>query len=143
MFLRTIKRATFGAFIAGALLGCGSDQSRTAIVRGKLTYKGKPVPSGTINFIPASGPAAAGEIQADGTYTLTTYKAGDGAVTGKHAVVIVAMQDMSNRLPEDRSPLPAPIVPIKYTSIATSDLRAVVEDKENTIDFDLSDEKPK
>ena len=141
MFLQMLNRAAFAALFIGAFIGCGRDQSRTAIVRGKITYQGKPVPSGTISFIPTAGPTATGEIQPDGTYTLTTYKTGDGAVTGKHSVVVVAMQDMSSRLPEDRSPMPEPIVPLKYTSIATTDLRAVVEDKENTIDFDLSDKK--
>jgi hypothetical protein len=60
-------------------------------------------------------------------------------VIGKHQVVVVAMQDMASRLPEERSPLPPPIVPVKYTSPATSDLEVQVEDKENTIDLDLKD----
>jgi hypothetical protein len=55
--------------------------------------------------------------------------------------VIVAMMDMGNALPEQRTPLPPPIVPVKYTSPATSDLTATVEDKENTINFDLVDGK--
>jgi hypothetical protein len=126
-----------------ALAGCGSDRLKTAVVRGTVTYRGKPVPNGTISFIPASGPSAAGEIQPDGSYTLTTYRKGDGAVLGRHTVVIVAMQDMSNRLPEQRNPLPPPIVPEQYTHQATSDLRAEVKDEENTINFSLREEKKK
>jgi hypothetical protein len=123
--------------------GCGSDQLKTAVVRGTVTYNGKPVPNGTISFVPVSGPNATGEIQPDGTYTLTTYRKGDGAVLGQHTVVIVAMEDTSKRLPEERNPLPPPIVPLKYTSLATSDLRADVKDQENTINFTLEDEKKK
>ena len=119
--------------------GCGPRGEATAIVRGKIIYKGKGVPNGTINFIPAKGPSATGEIQPDGSYSLTTYKSGDGAVLGRHKVFVVAMQDMGNALPESRTPLPPPIVPIKYTSLATSDLTADVERKENTINFDLKD----
>ncbi len=49
------------------------------------------------------------------------------------------MQDQENLLPEQRSPLPAPTVPIKYTSLATTDLTAEVEKgKENVIDFKLT-----
>ena len=125
------------------LAGCGSDQLKTAVVRGTVTYNGKPVPNGTISFVPVSGPNATGEIQPDGTYTLTTYRKGDGAVLGQHTVVIVAMEDTSKRLPEERNPLPPPIVPLKYTSLATSDLRADVKDQENTINFTLEDEKKK
>jgi hypothetical protein len=143
MFVKTFH-ALARVALAGAvcvLAGCGSDQLKTAVVRGTVTYNGKAVPNGTISFIPASGPNATGEIQPDGSYTLTTYRQGDGAVLGKHTVVIVAMEDMSNRLPEQRNPLPPSIIPDKYTSQATSDLRAEVKDQVNTIDFALKDDK--
>jgi hypothetical protein len=126
--------------------GCGSSSQGLALVKGKVTYKGKPVPNGTINFLPTNGnkPSASGEIQSDGSYSLKTFvsnRPSDGAVVGQHKVVIVAMVDMASRLPEERIPLPPPIVPVKYTSPATSDLTAEVENKENMIDFDLKDEK--
>jgi hypothetical protein len=106
-----------------------------------VTYKGKPVPNGTVLFVPDAGPQATGEIGPDGSYTLTTFRPGDGAVPGTYKVVVVAMQDTSNRLPEDRNPLPPPIVPDRYSSIATTDLTAQVKDGENTIDFPLTDPK--
>ncbi len=122
-------------------VGCGSDRPKTAVVRGKVTYRGKAVPNGTISFVPASGPTATGEIGPDGSYTLTTFRKGDGAVLGAHRVVITAMQDSSTRLPEERNPLPPPIVPLKYTSIATTDLKVEVKDQENVHDFPLTDDK--
>jgi hypothetical protein len=125
------------------LVGCGSNRMKTAVVRDTLTYNGKPVPNGTISFIPESGPTATGEIGSDGSYRLTTYRKGDGAVLGKHKVIVVAMEDMSGKLPEARNPLPPPIVPVKYTSLATTDLRAEVKDQDNTIDFNLEDDKKK
>jgi hypothetical protein len=132
--------------IAASLLvaGCSGGADGLAIVKGKVTYNGKPVPNGTVNFIPTGGaiPSATGEIQPDGSYSLQTFlgsRPSEGAVIGKHQVVVVAMQDMASRLPEERSPLPPPIVPVKYTSPATSDLEVQVEDKENTIDLDLKD----
>jgi hypothetical protein len=48
---------------------------------------------------------------------------------------------MSTRLPEARNPLPPPIVPEKYTSLATTDLRREVKEGENSFNFDLVDEK--
>jgi len=124
--------------------GCGGSGHGLAVVKGKVTYKGKPVPNGTINFLPTDGnkPSATGEIQSDGSYSLKTFvsnRPSDGAVIGQHKVVIVAMVDQASRLPEERSPLPPPIVPVKYTSPATSDLTAQVENKANVIDFDLKD----
>jgi hypothetical protein len=124
-----------------AAAGCGTDHPKTAVVRGTVTYRGKPVPYGNVNFIPASGPPATGTIGPDGSYTLTTYRKGDGAVLGPHKVVIVAIENMGDRLPEDRTPLPPPIIPDRYTSIATSDLRAEVKAGENTVNFDLKDAK--
>jgi hypothetical protein len=125
-------------------MGCGSGGDGLAVVKGTISYKGKPVPNGTVNFLPDDGnkPSATGEIQPDGSFSLQTFlgsRPSPGAVIGKHKVVIVAMQDMASRLPEERIPLPPPIVPIKYTSPATSDLTAQVENKENTINFDLRD----
>lgn len=64
----------------------------TASVSGTVTKDGKPVSGGTITFAPkgeegkASGKPATGEVQSDGTYTLTTYDDGDGAVIGTHEV---------------------------------------------------------
>ena len=129
------------AIVLVASAGCGSGKKKTCIVRGKVTYDGKVVPNGTITFFPTEGPSASGEIQPDGSYTLTTYVAGDGAVEGAYTVVIVAMRDESGRLPEERNPLPPPIVPNKYTSAATSDLRAEVKAGENTLNFHLEKEK--
>lgn len=141
--VRRIQTCAAWTVLALVFVGCGGNQHRTAKVNGKVTYKGKPVPNGTVTFIPeAGGPSATGEIQSDGTFSMTTYSSGDGAVLGKHKVVIAAMQDMGDRLPEDRNPLPPPIVPTKYTSPATTDLTTEVKDGENTPVFDLIDEKP-
>jgi hypothetical protein len=126
--------------------GCGRGASGLAIVKGKVTYKGKPVPNGTVNFNPVDGnkPSASGKIQPDGSYTLETFlgsRPSPGAVIGQHTVVIVAMQDQEGILPEQRAALPPPIIPAKYTHPNTTDLKAEVETKENTIDFDLKDDK--
>ncbi len=140
MFARPTRRAA-AALAALALIGCGGGGPRLGAVRGTVTYKDKPVPNGTVLFVPANGPTATGKINPDGTYTLTTYKAGDGAVLGRHMVVVAAMESMHGRLPEDRNPLPPSIVPDKYTSIGTTDLTAEVKEGENVIDFRLQDPK--
>jgi hypothetical protein len=120
--------------------GCGSKQLKTAVVRGNVTYQGKAVSKGTIMFMPASGPTASGELQADGSYALTTYQSGDGAVPGDYTVVIMSIGERSG-LPEDRNPLAPALVPDRFTSVATSPLRAEVKDEENTIHFNLDDHR--
>lgn len=134
------KFAPVALLIAG-LIGCGDGGPKTAPVHGRITYKGKPVPNGSIVFIPKSGPPASADIDSEGKYALKTFKPGDGAVLGTHEVMITALQDMKGRLPEDRTPLPPPIVPSRYGSTSTSGLTAEVKDEDNTVNFELTDEK--
>jgi hypothetical protein len=116
------------------LAGCAGEDAGMVSVKGKVTYKGKGLPSGTINFVPDTARSSYAELQPDGTYEMKAFP-------GTHKVFIIAQEDMSNRLPEDRSPTPASIVPNKYTAQATTDLEAVVEEgKDNTFNFDLKDE---
>ena len=138
--VRTALLSTSLTVILMSLLGCSNNQRETAIVRGTVTVDGKPVPNGTVTFIPeVSGPPATGEINPMGQYTLTTYQAGDGAVPGRYKIMVMALQDNNDRLPEDRSPLPAPIVPQKYLSTSTSGLTGTVEPGiENVIDLPLA-----
>lgn len=120
------------------LPGCGSSGLPTAPVRGKITYEGKPVPNGSVVSLPEGDkPSATGDIKPDGSYELTTYSSGDGAVLGKHTLMVIAVEDHSGRLPEERSATPALIIPKKYTSFPTSGLSIDVKAGENSFDFEL------
>ena len=138
------SRVVAACWLAAAILlvGCSSGRLKTAPVQGTITYNGKPVPQGSIMFQPVDGPAATANIN-NGSYSLKTYRDGDGAVLGKHKVTIVSLEDQSGRLPEDRNPLPPPIVPLKYSFPDKSGLTAEVKDERNTIDFTLVEEKGK
>lgn len=84
--------------LLAGLCGCsgGAKQAATGKVSGKVTYEGKPVEAGSITFTPVTTGASAetgvaakpagGSIQSDGSYTLTTYVDGDGAIVGRHTV---------------------------------------------------------
>jgi hypothetical protein len=119
-----------------AVLGLPACSSgpRTYPVKGRITYKDKPVPTGTVQFMPLNaGPVATGEINQDGTYTLTTLKR-DGACAGQYKVVILAFPARENQSPYDAF---APIIPPKYSSLAFTDLKATVEERDNVCDFVL------
>ena len=125
-------------------VGCsgsgGEDRQATAKVHGKVTFNGEPLPTGRIHFVPTGGgPTASGEIGEDGTYRLSTYGNGDGAVVGSHKVMISAERDMSNVLPEDPEASQEPsLIPVKYNSEQSSGLTADVTEGGNEIDFDLT-----
>jgi hypothetical protein len=120
------------------LIGCGPSGPKTAPVKGTITYKGAPVPQGTIMFQPDSGPAATAEIN-NGAYVLKTFRDGDGAVLGNHKVTVISLANQKELLPEERKPLPPPMVPLDYSFPDKSGLTAVVEDKVNIFNFDLKD----
>jgi hypothetical protein len=93
--------------------GCGSGNFKTAKVTGKITVGGKLVTGGDVMFMPLgknengqSGKAARGQIRADGTYSLTTYDAFDGAVIGKHQVTLYnpGIQTVDDPYADDDAP---------------------------------------
>jgi hypothetical protein len=140
-FVRFMKLLALVFVIAGMASGCSKKSGlETAPVSGKVTYRGKAVPTGTVMFVPGEGPAATGEIGSDGSYKLMTYAAGDGAVIGTHKVTITALQGMGDVLPEQRNATPPPLVPAKYLNGETSGLVAEVKPKtKNEVNFDLKD----
>ncbi len=128
--------------IAGmATLGCGSADNM-APVKGVVTVGGEPVPSGTIQFIPASGGRpATGQIGSDGSYALSTKTPGDGVPPGEYKVIIEAKQT-SGGGGGDISVPSGPVkvtwlAPQKYSTVASSDLTATVESGTNEINFPL------
>ena len=156
MTTRTRCLLLTGALLAMLLTGCGGGP-RLGKVSGRVTFNGKPVPTGTIMFYPDAGPAAVGAIGPDGAYSLTTIKQGDGAVVGSHRVSIQATtvgpgsladpksfeeeMDLAQRKdPKAKVLVPGKvewIVPEKYSRPETTDLTATVQPGANTIDFVL------
>lgn len=97
------RRTLIALFCFGGILvlaGCGgsSDNLATASVSGKVSRMGQPVSGGSVTFNPQraadskgpSGKPAAGPVQADGSFELSTYGSGDGAIIGKHQVIYTA-----------------------------------------------------
>mgnify|MGYP003344620437 CR=1 FL=1 len=136
-----------------AALGCGS--RGMGKVQGKVTIGGEAVTSGTIMFYPAEGPGATGAIGADGSYSLSTHKLGDGAVVGTHKVAIhstsvgpgsmeapKSLDDELRGSPSASAKVLVPgkvtwLVPEKYSTVEQSGLTATVKAGPNTIDFDI------
>lgn len=81
---------------AALFMGCSSSDEPVGYVKGRVTHKGQPVTSGSVTFSPIgatakeprAGKAAAGTLDANGEFELSTFDIGDGAVTGRHHVVL-------------------------------------------------------
>lgn len=95
-WLRFWKERRFASVVVGLIvmsLGCGESHPPTYLVRGTVRFRsGEPVRTGRIetkSSIPSA--QARGEIAEDGSFTLTTFTPGDGAVAGTHQLVISQM----------------------------------------------------
>ncbi len=127
--------------------GCGPRRPRTAPVRGTVTFAGQPVTEGRIFFHPEEGRSAIGRLGPDGTFELTTFKTGDGAVPGRYRVVVEATRTTGGYQPQSFEEelsgvgnVPGEVewlVPKRYAQLETTPLSAEVGPGRNTIDFDL------
>ncbi|AMV18624.1 hypothetical protein VT03_12075 [Planctomyces sp. SH-PL14] len=135
----------------GGLAGCGGNSNRpkTAEVKGVVTFEGKPLPSGSLLFVPTGGgPSAQGNIRDDGSYELGTFTDDDGAVLGSFKVMITAYSQPTGGvgLPEDAANGNAAsiaLIPEIYGDLENSGLTATVTESPNTINFDLVKQTPK
>jgi hypothetical protein len=103
-------------------------------------------------FTPAEGSQgdaqriATGQLESDGSFTLTTFDTGDGAVLGPHIVTIESRGDMEAikkmNLKKDgviAYKLPKPAIPEKYTKTQGSPLKQTVVAGSNTFTIELKD----
>lgn len=125
-------------------VGCNGSlpsSSDTIPVHGKVFYRGRPLPTGTVVFTPdtdrgTNGELATGEIQPDGSFQLKT-KAIAGTVVGWHRVTILAVEMMA---PSPGQPLgePRAILPPRYSDPRLSGLLCEVKaGRDNVINFNL------
>ncbi len=141
MRLDWTRAAALAATFLVTAWGCGSpsEHPETVPVQGKVSYKGAPVPKGTISFQSDGGEVAIGEIQPDGTYKLSTFAEEDGAVPGHAKVSVVANTGDPNMMPGSSPGYTPPkdLVPKKYNKPETSGLEANVTKGGPPVDFDL------
>jgi hypothetical protein len=134
-----------------SVVGCGGGPKRppTYGVRGVITLDGKPLVDAIVTFRPQSNQRPAnGRTDSSGTYTLSTFSSGDGAMAGAFAVAITkynapsvvaaATEEDGYVPPAGQLPTPKNVLDKKYADITTSGLTAtVLTDAENVIDFAL------
>ena len=129
-------------------------------VSGTVKYNGNPLEKGEISFVTEdmSKNFGATGIISKGSYSLSMGSEGDGAQAGKYKVTISAKEDYSEKAQADfqketgsTSPkvlgnfvakaaaAAKSLIPAGYGDARTTTLKADVEAKSNTLNFDLSD----
>jgi hypothetical protein len=135
--------------------GCSDDGfGKRHPVSGTVTYKGQPLATGSINFVPEdpAGQPASGSI-VNGKYNLTTHTPDDGALPGNYKVMVSSFDmakvqeeankagGVQNAMPDQTAVAQAQksLIPEKFGSFEGSGLKATVKAGANTIDFPLAD----
>lgn len=120
------------------VVGCGGSPY-DSVVSGTVSLDGVPIGPGIVQFVPVgrSRNPATGAIQVDGGYVLKTSNA-LGLQPGQYDVT-VAIYDQPELDPGERAaPGSAPLrIPVKYSSLETTDLEYTVDSGNNEIDISL------
>jgi hypothetical protein len=79
-----------------AVIGCGDGRPAREQVSGQVLIDGKPLGYGFIRFVPKGGRPAGGQLDEQGRFTLSSYGANDGIITGVHRVEVDASEQISS-----------------------------------------------
>lgn len=119
----------------GTLVGCGGDIHRVQL-SGEVTYKGQPVETGQIRFVPVSGndaPLTIAKI-ANGRYD-TGKK--DGAAVGSYKVMILAFNPNDPIPTGPGSPARRQLLPANYNTQSELTISIKPEEDNKIADFEL------
>ena len=133
--MRRMPRNLWLVLILAGAAGCNSGP-KLYPVRGKVVYgDGSPMKGGAVMFELVDNPLhvmSQGTIDNDtGEFTLTTYKPGDGALTGRYRVIIRGRR--SNPKSEVVDPVTIGQIHPRFQDFATSGLEFTVEPKDNEL----------
>lgn len=132
------------------LMGCepANQNPPTSPVTGKVTYQGEAVEGATIQLVPSdpAGKGANAISEADGTFALSTFEPGDGAMAGKYKVTVRKLVSVEQGVQKDGEHVGEPafvnkdMLPKKYRSLGSTPLEfEVTATGENTFDIDIAD----
>ncbi len=102
------------------LIGCSDGGVKLVPVSGQILIDGKPLPKARIQVLVKGSRPAMAESDAEGRFSLMTFKPGDGVATGTHQVLVAAVQN-------PKPGLQTLHCPEKYMDPATSDLKLAVD----------------
>jgi hemoglobin len=99
-----------------AIVEAKKPEGGKASVSGKVTFKGKPLPDGTVTFVPDKGPVVTAAIAEDGSYTAKD------VAPGSYTLAVTSMKVA---------------LPAKYSGPETSPLKVEVKDGKQNFDVAL------
>jgi hypothetical protein len=137
---RCVSRTLLCCSIAVAVLaGCGGDKGpERVVVTGTVTYNGKPIPTGTVQFTPVQTslvPAAGADIT-DGKYRADIH---GGVPVGTHNIAIEAYRPVKGPRGSAHENGLQQYIPRKYNADSRMQITIAPGSREIAKNFDLTD----
>jgi hypothetical protein len=118
------------ALAAGAMLtGCQAEV-HTVPVEGQVLIDGKPLTTGFVRFVSASGNTATGQLDSAGKFQLTTFHEKDGVVPGQQSVEVIAIEAQGSTTKH--------LIPKKYATAETSGITLPIEKATRDVKIELT-----
>ena len=141
---KSLSRAGRAVLLASGMLiaatGCSKAPYDLASVRGMVTLDGQPLSEGKVMFAPVANGGSAkvgkpgfGQLNADGTFVVSTYGKEDGAVVGTHWVTVV-----QTIVPDNSNATPDTAESVKFKRYKFPQQQTVASGAENKIDIALT-----
>ena len=120
---------SFAVFCAA---GCGTQFPKTVVILGAVTWQDKPLTNGRVVFHPHQieeglpKRPATGDLDEQGRFQLTTFRAGDGVMPGSYRVCVISYENAPSADDDVTVFVPRWRIPEHYGNPQTSDLKAEV-----------------
>ncbi len=146
--VRRVRRASAILIFTLLVVGCGRSKGTLS---GKVTYRGAPLPGGSITIVPEKGNAAqtvSGKIESNGTYSVSNVPVGAVKVSIRvseptpFAEARIPPSEMAAKGNEAVKPRANPAqptvrLPLEYSDPEKSGLRYTINGGSQTQDIDL------
>jgi hypothetical protein len=141
LLLRRITLITLFSLLGIVVAGCsGPKGPELTRITGVVTFEGKPVGPGTVAFLPSdpTGSPASGTIEKNGTFKMSMFNPGDGALPGSYKVAVTVIKEPVHG-DEKGNLFPATFLsPERYMNPETSGFTITVEKrKPQDVKFEL------
>jgi hypothetical protein len=130
-------RGILGGIVAGVFLlgvGCGGGKVGNSTVAGKVSYKGRPLTVGTIEFPGTDGKVSSSSINSDGSFLIPDAPVGDDTVVVRVPAPGPKVPPGAPVLGSNVTPVP---IPRQYADARTSRVKQTVAAGRSTADIDL------
>lgn len=133
------RKILCAAAVLAFVAGCSGPGYEIAEVEGVVKVKGRPTKGLFLQFMPENGPTSIGETDEAGRFRLQyrdpkTNTMKDGAVVGKHRVVVMDAERPSVAQGEDPKP---GRIPDKYSDLVNSPLKQEVRSGPQSIEITI------